>query len=126
MKLFLNIKIITIVVLLLSLFLACSNTEQKTAAVEKTITKHNKTQKVQVELPQQRSFTAEVLISGTAQPNQMVKLFAMESGYVTAILKDVGDKVRKGQVIAELINPKVEQIVADAEANIQEVSEVTP
>ncbi len=68
---------------------------------------NNKIQSVEVINPHKRSFVAEVLISGTAQPNQKVTIYALESGYVQSIQKDIGDNVRKGDIIAELKNPEL-------------------
>jgi len=67
----------------------------------------NKVQTVEVEKPQQRSFDAEILITGKALPNQHVMLYAMESGYVNHITADIGDVVRKGQNLVELANPEL-------------------
>jgi len=59
------------------------------------------------------------LITGTAEPNREVKLHAMESGYVEAVYKDIGDAVQKGEVIALLGNPELyrqlQQLTAEAE-----------
>jgi RND family efflux transporter MFP subunit len=78
-----------------------------------------KTQRVEVAVPSYRSFVAEVLISGTAEPNRQVMLHARESGYVEKVLKDIGDPVKKGDVIAELANPELyrqrQQLTAEVE-----------
>jgi len=55
-----------------------------------------KIQRVEVTNPAYRSFVAEILITGTAKPNREVMLHAMESGYVKAVFKDIGDGVYKG------------------------------
>ena len=66
-----------------------------------------KIQSVEVVKPIKRSFVVEILISGTAKPNQSVVVYALESGYVESIYKDIGDNVKKGDVIAELKNPEL-------------------
>ena len=73
---------------------------------------NNEIQAVEVVKPKARSFKGEVLITGTANANQKVTLYAMESGYVKNIRKDIGDEVRKGELIAILANP---QLVSDFE-----------
>jgi len=109
------------------LFIAsCGNGQQEeknpTAETEHLPTGQagGKTQSVEVAKPQQRPFIAEVLITGTAMPNQQVMLYAMESGYVETIHKEIGDMVHKGEVIAELRNPelarKYEQMKAQSDA----------
>ena len=46
--------------------------------------------------PQFQSFTAKIIITGTAIPNRQVMLHAMESGYVSEVLVDIGDVVDLG------------------------------
>ncbi len=62
---------------------------------------------VEVVNPQTRSFQAQVMITGTAMPNQTVQLHAMESGQVVRLGKDIGDRVKKGELIATLENPEL-------------------
>lgn len=45
-------------------------------------------------------------------------LFARASGYVTAWNKDIGDHVRKGDVLAEISAPDLDQQLAEAKANL--------
>jgi membrane fusion protein (multidrug efflux system) len=88
------------------LFLSSCDNQGKasdTAAVS------DKIQKVEVVKPKLRSFKAEVLITGTTLPNQMVTLFAMEGGMLMQMRKDIGDKVKKGETIAVLANPELQQ-----------------
>ena len=74
---------------------------------EKANSNEIKIQSVEVVNPTERSFVVEILISGTAKPNQSVVVYALESGYVESIYKDIGDNVKKGDVIAELKNPEL-------------------
>ncbi|MFT5777326.1 MAG: membrane fusion protein (multidrug efflux system) [Crocinitomicaceae bacterium] len=91
--------------IIIGLFTACdTNTVDSEASASL-----DKIQTVEVVTPKNRSFTAEVLITGTAEPNQVVTLYAMESGVLTSIRKDIGDKVRKGETIAILSNPELGQ-----------------
>lgn len=101
----LNIKSMAVIAVLLSILISCNNQEKET---EQTTTS-DKIQKVEVVNPKQRSFTAEVLITGTARPNQIVTLYAMESGMLIQLRKDIGDKVRQGETIAVLENPELQQ-----------------
>ncbi|MFT5823986.1 MAG: membrane fusion protein (multidrug efflux system) [Crocinitomix sp.] len=68
---------------------------------------NDKVQSVEVVNPQERSFSGEILITGSAEANQKVMIYAMESGYVTSIKKDIGDVVKKGETIALLSNPNI-------------------
>src|SRR5258708_4327074 len=57
--------------------------------------------------PQEHPFNATLQITGTAKPNQSVKLYAMTSGYLTQLKADIGDFVKQGQVLAILENPEL-------------------
>ena len=105
MKTLINIKTIAVFAVLLSVLISCNNQEKET---EKTAA-NDKIQKVEVVKPQNRSFTAEVLITGTTRPNQIVTLYAMESGMLMQMRKDIGDKVKQGETIADLKNPELQQ-----------------
>lgn len=53
------------------------------------------------------------------RPNQEVDLHAKIAGYLKAIYVDVGDHVKKGQLIAELEAPEMTQELAQAEATLR-------
>ena len=78
-----------------------SSSDPSTASADQKI------QIVQVVNPLKKTFTEGALITGSAEPNQQVMLYAMESGYVQTMHKDIGDAVRKGDVIATLENPQL-------------------
>ncbi|MFT5725338.1 MAG: membrane fusion protein (multidrug efflux system) [Bacteroidia bacterium] len=93
--------------------------DSKTAALEKPGAPNQKVQKVEVVVPIQRSFIGEVSITGTAKPNQMVTLFAMESGMLISIQKDIGDRVYQNETIAVLENPALKQQQIKWKAEVQ-------
>ncbi|NDP28386.1 MAG: efflux RND transporter periplasmic adaptor subunit [Flavobacterium sp.] len=105
MKTLINIKSVTFFVVLLSVLISCKNQEKET----KTAVTNDQIQKVEVVKPQRRSFKAEVLITGTVRPNQIVTLYAMEGGMLMQMRKDIGDKVKQGETIAVLGNPELGQ-----------------
>ena len=99
-----------IVGMLTSLFFMsfCSVGQQNSVgSTSEAISENSKIQSVEVVKPQKRSFISEILITGTARPNQKVTLYAMESGYVQNISIDIGDMVSEGEVVAELANPEL-------------------
>ena len=102
---------ITYIILCSLIVVACgdksSNSEEKSETSDKT--NNSKVTSVEVVNPQQRSFTGELLLTGMAKPNKMVMLYAMESGYVKSIRKDIGDYVKNGESIATLENPDVQR-----------------
>ncbi|WP_373492719.1 efflux RND transporter periplasmic adaptor subunit [Aquiflexum sp.] len=105
MKTLTNMKSIAAFAVLLSVSFSCNNQKEDTELVAT----NDNIQKVEVVKPKQRSFTAEVSITGTAHPNQIVTLYAMEGGMLMQMLKDIGDKVRQGETIAILENPELQQ-----------------
>ena len=102
-------KYLVVGLLAASLFISsCSRGQQDgSGSTTDAVSENNKIQSVEVVKPQKRSFIAEVLITGTARPNQKVTLYAMESGYVQNIFIDIGDMVSKGEVVVELANPEL-------------------
>lgn len=67
--------------------------------------------------PKIHSFNVPLQITGTAKPNQIVKLYAMTNGFLNKLNADIGDFVREGQTLAVLQNPELlrdkERIEAD-------------
>ncbi|MBL4707255.1 MAG: efflux RND transporter periplasmic adaptor subunit [Flavobacteriales bacterium] len=91
--------------LIIGCLAACSAPKEK----ETLNVPNEKIQNVEVVHPKSRSFTSQVLISGTAKPNQSVILYAMESGVLMEINKDIGDQVNNGEIIAKLDQPQLFQ-----------------
>ena len=81
-----------------------------------------KTQTVKVVNPSLRNFSSEIKIIGNAKANKEVSLFGMEAGAVVKIKKDIGEKVRKGDVLAILENPELSRqlIIHKAEMEVTE------
>lgn len=117
MRHLINIKNTLSIALICGILAACNNQKNKTG--EESTKESAKTQTVEVVNPKNRSFTAEVLITGTAQPNQIVTLYGMESGVLTEIQKEIGDKVVKGETIAILENPELVQQQIRLKAELQ-------
>ena len=114
---------------------ACSSSEQdQPEATEKR--ENASIQTVEVVRPGYESFVSNIDISGIAQPNRSVSVYAMESGMIDKLRCDIGDKVSKGQVLADMINPELirmsESLTAQQEARkkkydrLQETYEKTP
>jgi membrane fusion protein (multidrug efflux system) len=68
--------------------------------------------------PKSHKFETSLQISGTAKPNQQVKIFAMTSGMLHTINRDLGDFVKQGEILATLDNPDLIQQKAKAEADL--------
>lgn len=96
------------------LFASCGNNKEK----EETKTENRNVPTILVANPQTHQFNASLQISGTAKPNQSVKLFAMTNGMLREVNVDIGDFVRQGQTLATLDNPELIQQKAKAEADL--------
>jgi membrane fusion protein (multidrug efflux system) len=91
---------------LLLLGTACGTSQQDEPAVAGE-TEKSSVQTVEVVRPGYESFISSIDISGIAQPNRAVSVYAMEGGMIDRLRCDIGDKVSKGQVLAEMINPEL-------------------
>jgi len=74
---------------------------------------------VEVVNPQYRQFTGTSTLVGTLRPYQQVKVYAMESGYVKSIDKDIGDFVKANEIVARLENPELERELQENEAKYE-------
>jgi membrane fusion protein, multidrug efflux system len=100
-------------------FFGCNEkSDQVHTTAQEAHSEKDKTQSVEVVHPKKRSFLAEVLITGTAQPNQNVVIYARESGYVEDIRKDIGDAISKGEVIAVLSSPELSRMYEEQSAQL--------
>jgi RND family efflux transporter MFP subunit len=61
---------------------------------------------------------AEILLSGNIQAVTEAGLYARTDGYVTKRIADIGDRVKAGQVLAELESPEVDQQLSQARATV--------
>lgn len=104
-----------ILIPLIMLFTSCGGNKNEE---KQTKTENRNVPTVLVSNPQTHQFNASLQISGTAKPNQQVKLFAMTNGMLREINVDIGDFVKQGQTLATLDNPELIQQKAKAEADL--------
>src|ERR1700679_2584801 len=72
------------------------------------------------------TLASSLTIAGQFQPYQQVDLHAKVSGYIRWIKVDIGDKVRKGEVLATLEVPALQDQVEGAKAEVRHSqSEIT-
>jgi RND family efflux transporter MFP subunit len=62
--------------------------------------------------------TSELTLPGNAQAFREAALYARVTGYVKRWTVDLGDRVREGQLIAEISTPDVDDQLAQARANL--------
>ena len=71
-----------------------------------------------VVLPQRAVLSNQLEVAGELLPYQEVELHAKVSGYIRNIYVDIGDRVRKGQVLAELEIPELVAQVDEAQSGV--------
>ena len=74
---------------------------------------------VAVVLVQRSSIANSLTLSGEFRPYQQVDVHAKVAGYIRRIYVDVGDKVKSGQILADLEVPELNAQVTGAEAAIR-------
>ncbi|MEP9375992.1 efflux RND transporter periplasmic adaptor subunit [Aquabacter sp. CN5-332] len=60
----------------------------------------------------------ELVLPGDIQAHAAASLYARASGYVKAFYKDIGDTVKKGEVLAEIDTPELDQQYAQAKFDV--------
>ncbi len=73
---------------------------------------------VQALLPQQGSPTQEIMLPGNIQAFEDAPLYARTNGYLKKWYFDIGARVRKGQLIATIESPEVDQQLQQALADL--------
>ncbi len=74
--------------------------------------------RVDIVTPKLISSDRAVLLPGTVQPLEETVLYARASGFVQRWLVDIGDKVKAGQLLAEIETPEVDQELDQARAQL--------
>lgn len=72
-----------------------------------------------VVLPQRAALSNQLKVAGELLPYQEVELHAKVSGYIRKIYVDIGDRVHKGEVLADLDIPELTAQVDEAESGVQ-------
>jgi len=74
--------------------------------------------RVEVITPKVGASNKALQFPATVQPLQATLLFARASGYVRAWRADIGDRVKEGQVLAEIETPELDQELVAARAQL--------
>lgn len=73
---------------------------------------------VELIAPRQGSESQELVLPGDIQAFALAPIYARASGYVTAWYKDIGDKVTKGEKLADIDTPDLDQQFAQAKSEL--------
>jgi membrane fusion protein (multidrug efflux system) len=90
----------------------------KRAALVASVGNAQRATRIEVVAPKPGASDRALQLPGTVQPLQETVLFARASGYVRAWRADIGDKVDKGQVLAEIETPELDQELSQARAQL--------
>jgi RND family efflux transporter MFP subunit len=91
---------------------------EKAALVEATHASDTTVMRVEVISPKAGSSDRALSLPGSVQPLEETTLYARASGYVRKWYVDIGDKVKEGQVLAELDTPELDQELDQARAQL--------
>jgi multidrug efflux pump subunit AcrA (membrane-fusion protein) len=92
------------------------NHRQLSAAVQ---TARNTVPQVYVVRPE-RASEADLSLAATTQATQDTIIYARTSGYISKRLVDIGDRVKAGQLLAEIASPEIEQQLRQAKADLRQ------
>jgi RND family efflux transporter MFP subunit len=92
------------------------NQRQLSAAVQ---TARNTVPQVYVIRPE-RASEADLSLAATTQATQDTIIYARTSGYISKRLVDIGDRVKAGQLLAEIASPEIDQQLRQAKADLQQ------
>ena len=73
---------------------------------------------VSLELPVLQQNAQEILLPGNVQAFTLAPIYARTTGYVKAWYHDIGSHVRKGQLLAVIETPELDQQLAQAKADL--------
>jgi RND family efflux transporter MFP subunit len=76
---------------------------------------------VSVVVPRPAAATTDLDLPGNIQAIQETPLYARVDGYLRQRYADIGDRVDRGQVLAEIDTPELDQQVSQAEAAVSQV-----
>jgi RND family efflux transporter MFP subunit len=62
----------------------------------------------------------DLSLAATTQASQDATIYARTSGYISRRLVDIGDRVRSGQLLAEIASPEIDQQLKQAKADLRQ------
>src|SRR6266850_1053100 len=76
--------------------------------------------RVTVAVARRMAPSAERVLPGNSLPLMEAALYARATGYVSRRLVDIGDRVKSGQLLAEISAPDIDDQLAQAKANLDQ------
>jgi RND family efflux transporter MFP subunit len=115
-----SLLIVALIVLLVAAILAIVGIlRRKHATAELTKDTHSKAAPtVGLEVPATEQNAREIVLPGNMQAYTLAPIYARTTGYVKAWYHDIGTHVRKGQLLALIETPELDQQLAQAKADL--------
>jgi membrane fusion protein (multidrug efflux system) len=110
--------LIALAVLVLAFAIGYLPRRFKRAALVASAGSAQRATRIEVVAPKTGASDRALQLPGTVQALQETLLFARASGYVRAWRVDIGDKVDKGQVLAEIETPELDQELSQGRAQL--------
>jgi len=107
-----------IAVLLVSVLIFGIRSRVKAEANLRTVTQQIAVPSVSVVLPKRTASTEEVILPGNIQPFISSPIYARSDGYLKAWYFDIGAHVKKGQLLAIIQTPEVDEQLSQARSTL--------
>lgn len=104
----------------LSLLHLSSCSDKKTEALTESKSQNQKTVHYETAPISLMQAKYEISLPGEIEPNEEVALFAKVNGFVEKLYVDIGDEVKKGQILAKLEAPELNQTYLSMQSKEQE------
>jgi HlyD family secretion protein len=111
-----------VVVAAMALAVGCSQSPPETKAIAAAPAVGSSGVAVSVVRPQRTTLRLKLRQPGTVQAFEQTPIFAKISGYISEWKADIGDRVRKDQVLATLWVPEMEDEVRQKEALVEQAA----
>jgi RND family efflux transporter MFP subunit len=112
------IGILTLFVIMLAVgVIARTRTDRELASAAKTA--QSAVSQVSVIRPEPAAHS-DLTVAATTQAMQDTIIYARTTGYLTKRHVDIGDRVKAGQLLAEIASPEIDQQLRQAEAELQQ------
>jgi membrane fusion protein, multidrug efflux system len=92
--------------------------KQARAALEEETRVQNDVPRVQLVVPKLGTSDRSLTLPGSVQPVEETVLYPRASGYVRSWSHDIGDRVKEGDVLAEIDTPELDQELVQAKAQL--------
>jgi RND family efflux transporter MFP subunit len=115
-----SVGAVVVIVLLIAMVLAVLGIVRRRHTSKELVsyTAENAAPTVSLQTPQMQHNASEIVLPGNMQAFTMAPIYARTTGYVKAWYHDIGSRVRKGELLAVIETPELDQQLASAKADL--------